>query len=251
MRYDLIHYIYSTVEQTTHTAEPLMRTMWNEFPEDQRFWNVFTQFMFGDSILVAPKVTRPTGVYENMHKQEVKYLLPESETWYNYYSKAQVDNTSDWVTTALPDLEQAVFVRAGTVLPILLHEDCPSILSCINNDVRLEVYPDANEMAFGSMYLDDGSSFNYTDKEAGSARISLQYSKQRLTVSTEYGHSYDDMPNVATIAVYGIQKAPVSVTNDHTKAQVDFIYEPSTEAVYIVLDQNTLLINADITLTMM
>ena len=68
-RYDLIHYIYSTIEQTTRTAEPLMRTMWNEFPEEARFWNVESQFMFGSQILVAPKVTRPEGVYNHMHLQ--------------------------------------------------------------------------------------------------------------------------------------------------------------------------------------
>ena len=32
-RYDLIHYIYTTFERATRTAEPLMRTMWNEFPD--------------------------------------------------------------------------------------------------------------------------------------------------------------------------------------------------------------------------
>ena len=59
LRYDLIHYIYSSVEQTTRTAEPLMRAMWSEFPDDTRFWNVASQFMFGESILVAPKLTKP------------------------------------------------------------------------------------------------------------------------------------------------------------------------------------------------
>lgn len=37
-----------------------MRPMWNEFPDhQQQFWNVASQFMFGSSILVAPKVTEP------------------------------------------------------------------------------------------------------------------------------------------------------------------------------------------------
>ena len=40
-----------------------------------------------------------------MHKQEVKYLLPETESWYNYFSKRVTENTGDWVTVALPDLE--------------------------------------------------------------------------------------------------------------------------------------------------
>ena len=94
-RYDLIHYIYSTIEQTTHTAEPLMRTMWNEFPDESRFWNIASQFMFGSQILVAPKVTRPSGVYEHMHLQEVTYVLPTGATWYNYYSKAAEESTPE------------------------------------------------------------------------------------------------------------------------------------------------------------
>jgi len=44
-----------------------MRPMWSEFPDETRFWNVASQFMFGSSILVAPKVTRPEGVYKHMH----------------------------------------------------------------------------------------------------------------------------------------------------------------------------------------
>ena len=32
-RYDLIHYIYTSFEQTTRDAQPLMRTMWSEFPD--------------------------------------------------------------------------------------------------------------------------------------------------------------------------------------------------------------------------
>ena len=37
-----------------------MRAMWNEFPDDPDTYDIYTQFMFGDSILFAPKVTKPT-----------------------------------------------------------------------------------------------------------------------------------------------------------------------------------------------
>jgi len=81
----------------------------------------------------------------------VTYALPSTATWYNYYSKMSVASTADgeWITTALPDLEQAVFVRGGTVLPILLHEDCVSLLPCMDRPIRLEIYPDANGKASG------------------------------------------------------------------------------------------------------
>lgn len=63
--------------------------------------------MFGSSILVAPKVTEPRGVYKHMHMQEVTYALPQGATWFNYYSKAASDSTpdSEWVTDDLSDLE--------------------------------------------------------------------------------------------------------------------------------------------------
>lgn len=66
-----------------------MRAMWSEFPNQTRFWNVASQFMFGESILVAPKVTKPEGVNKHMHKQLVTYALPQGETWYNFYTKTQ------------------------------------------------------------------------------------------------------------------------------------------------------------------
>ena len=62
---------------------------------------------------------------------------------------------------ALPDLEQAVFVRGGTILPILLHDNCVSLLSCMSNEVRFEVYLDSNKKASGTLYLDDGETLIY------------------------------------------------------------------------------------------
>ena len=52
---------------TTQSGEPLMRPMWTEFPDETRFWSTPSQFMFGSSILVAPKVNEPEGVLKRMH----------------------------------------------------------------------------------------------------------------------------------------------------------------------------------------
>jgi len=43
--------------------------------------------MWGSDILVAPKVKTPTATLKSMEMTEVDYYLPESELWYNYYSK--------------------------------------------------------------------------------------------------------------------------------------------------------------------
>lgn len=65
-RYDFIHYIYTAFYQMSITAEPLMRAMWNEFPDDVSVYEIFTEFMVGDSLLFAPKVTKPSEILSQM-----------------------------------------------------------------------------------------------------------------------------------------------------------------------------------------
>jgi len=65
------------------------------------------------------------------------------------------------MTIELSDLDQAVWFRGGSVLPILAHEGCMALMSCINNPINIEVYPDASGNAYGEMYLDDGQSFEF------------------------------------------------------------------------------------------
>ena len=124
-------------------------------------WDVATQFMFGSSILVAPKLTKPDDLLSSFKRQTVNYILPDDELWYNYYTKQQNLETGVWKTSTLPDLEQAVFVRGGSVIPILLHEDCMALLPCIRNPIRLEVYLDENDEASGELYLDDGETYEF------------------------------------------------------------------------------------------
>ena len=61
-RYDLIHYMYTTFYSMSQTGSALMQPMWNEFPDETRFWGIASQFMFGESLLVAAKVTQPEGI---------------------------------------------------------------------------------------------------------------------------------------------------------------------------------------------
>lgn len=141
-RYDIIHYLYTTFYTATQTGQPLMRPMWFEFPDDTTFTSMDSQFMLGDSILVAPKITTPSQMQESVQMQSVTFTLPSSTNWYNNYSKKVEAETGSPITRNLSDLEQAVFIRGGSVMPILLHEDCMALTQCINDSIRLEVYPD-------------------------------------------------------------------------------------------------------------
>ena len=58
LRYRLIHYLYTAFYETSTSGQPIMRPMWYEFPKDNATYTIETQFMFGPSILVAPKITK-------------------------------------------------------------------------------------------------------------------------------------------------------------------------------------------------
>lgn len=88
------------------------------------------------------------------------YLPPEC-TWFNYQTK-QVE-TFTIKEMAMQDSEQAIYVKAGTILPILLHQNALALLRAISNPIMLEVYVNNNKKAAGLLYMDDGESFNHED----------------------------------------------------------------------------------------
>ena len=130
-------------------------------------------------MLVAPKITEPTPQDLLRHAQRVIYYLPEGETWYNYYTKKQQPSTGSWESVVLRDLEQAVFIRGGSILPILSHQNCLALLECYKNPINLEVYLDEASQAAGSLYIDDGLSHDYQSGQF--ARIQFKYQDNLLS----------------------------------------------------------------------
>lgn len=53
-RQDLKPYIEKLMRQASESGAPLMRTMFYEFPEDDKCWDLSDQYMFGSRYLVAP-----------------------------------------------------------------------------------------------------------------------------------------------------------------------------------------------------
>jgi len=74
-RLSLKPYIESLMKEASENGAPLMRTMFYEFPEDQRCWELTDQYMFGSDYLVAPilhpgeferEVYLPAGTWKNL-----------------------------------------------------------------------------------------------------------------------------------------------------------------------------------------
>lgn len=75
-RLSLKPYIAKLMKEASETGAPLMRTMFYEFPEDEKCWELNDQYMFGSDYLVAPilhageferEVYLPAGTWKNLN----------------------------------------------------------------------------------------------------------------------------------------------------------------------------------------
>jgi alpha-glucosidase (family GH31 glycosyl hydrolase) len=190
--------------------------MFVDFPTDESMFHVESQFMFGDNILVAPKL--------NSYKQ-VAYLPYQSE-WYNFNTKLLWTECSP-VSGVWPVMEMPVFYRAGSILPILLHENALSLLRAINNNIALEIYPTSQGSAEGNLVLDDGWSTK-TDV----SRYVFNYVSSGLLSMTMEGN-YKSGKAIASVSIYGVKSEPLMVVNLTTQEEVSFVYDSKAMSVQI------------------
>jgi alpha-D-xyloside xylohydrolase len=60
IRLEMKPYIEKLFHEAHTDGSPLVRTMFYEFPDDDKCWNTYDQYMFGDEYLVAPILTQDT-----------------------------------------------------------------------------------------------------------------------------------------------------------------------------------------------
>jgi len=188
LRYQLLPYLYSIVEQAHRVGLPLMRALWTVWPDDARASLVDDAYLWGDSILVAP-------VLEKAAKQRKTYL--PAGVWWDYWTGEQVKGSSE-VTRDVDLATIPLYVRAGAVIPLGPTRQYATEPS--DEPVTLEVYPGADGRF--SWYHDDGTSFRY---EAGEfARIECRWddARQRLQLIRD-PHGRLSMPGHVRVEVVG------------------------------------------------
>ena len=200
-RYRLLPYIYTSMEESSRTGVPLMRPMFLEFPGDDSLTTNGEEFMFGSSLLVAPKVWPFTDAYS--------ITLPEGD-WYDYWTGTRVNGGK--ALQVDPPLDTLpVYVRAGSILPqqpLIQHVgETPS------GPLELRVYP--GPRCSGDLYLDDGDTLDYQHGE--SLRVHFTCSVSTSGIQIEVGAAqgpYQPWFKDLQIVVYGVTVKPSSVELD-------------------------------------
>lgn len=107
LRYRLLPYIYSEAAKSAQTGLPMVRPMVLEFQSDPNTYNLDTQYMFGESFLVAPIITP-------LNRRQV--YLPAGD-WVDYWSKKLVKGGC-WIEVEVPLEIIPLWVKAGAIIPM-------------------------------------------------------------------------------------------------------------------------------------
>ncbi|HYT77066.1 MAG TPA: glycoside hydrolase family 31 protein [Vicinamibacterales bacterium] len=149
LRYELLPEIYNIMREASVSGLPALRPMFLEFPTDPRTYELDTQFMFGDSLLVAPIVE------DNAHQRSL--YLPAG-TWFDFWTGQRYEGGRD-LTIGVSLSSIPIFVRGGHVVfrqPVVQHT------GEITEQTPLDVWLYPGSPAHGELYEDDGISMEYT-----------------------------------------------------------------------------------------
>ena len=120
----MIPYVKLAVRQAQARGTPVMRHLYLLYPQDQNVYTISDEYMFGDSLLVAPVVTRG--------QTSRQVYLPEP-AYFDFWSGQRVVGGRAIDVSAQLDAVP-VFALRGAIVP-LLHPDVETVVPSLDGSV--------------------------------------------------------------------------------------------------------------------
>ncbi|MFI5357692.1 MAG: glycoside hydrolase family 31 protein [Opitutales bacterium] len=168
LRYRLLPFLYTAMETAHRTGLPVFRPLVLDFQDDPSTLNLDDQFMVGDTFLVAPVLLpgeRGREVY-----------LPAGR-WYDFWTGAALAGTGDLLRVGAPLDHLPLYVRGGSIVPSTVAMNHTGEKPW--DPLTLDIYPDAQGTAAGSLYEDDGLTRQYA--HGAFRRTTFDFQAGRLT----------------------------------------------------------------------
>ncbi|XP_006883279.1 PREDICTED: neutral alpha-glucosidase C [Elephantulus edwardii] len=224
-RYALLPYWYSLFFHAHVTAEPVMRPLWVEFPNEVETFSMEDEYMLGSALLVHP-VTEAKATVVNV------FLPGSDEVWYDSKTFTHWEGAcSVKIPVTLDTIP--VFQRGGSVIPVKTTVG-KSTGWMTETPYGLRVALSSQGSAVGELYLDDGHSFQYVhQKQFLHRKFSFCSGVLTNSCADSRGH-YPSKCVVEQILVLGLRKQPSSVTthsSDGKNQLVDFTYSAKTSTL--------------------
>jgi len=233
-RYRLMPYLYTTTEEMSRTGLPIMRPLFMEFPHGAADGGPL-DLSTGNAFMVGPDILVAQSPFPDEIDDYAVALPPTS--WYDYWTGSRIDPTSgrkgiDNAAISQPEVHihrtletLPVFVRAGSIIPeqplVQSTEEKPQ------GPLTLRVYPPTSFGAdcSGTLYLDDGVSYDFKKGDYLRQQFSCRLSSQGLivTVAPREG-TFEPWWKLLSIEIYGAPKP-------YTTANTTLLDHPGTTPV--------------------
>ena len=166
LRMSFIPYLYSAFNEYRASGKPPIRALVLDWPRDPKARQIDDQFMFGDSVLVAP-------MFAGQSERQV--YLPAGQ-WHNFWTHEKIAGGRHISATNAAD-QIPLFVRDGTLLPLAKPVEFIQPDTCF--EVTVNVVGD--QPSDFTLYEDDGLTTDYT--KGGQNQIHLHGSAATHTLT--------------------------------------------------------------------
>ncbi|KAM3968802.1 neutral alpha-glucosidase AB-like isoform 2-T2 [Aphomia sociella] len=199
-RYALIDFWYTLFYEHSQDGLPVMRPLFQQYPKEEATFTIDDHYLLGDKLLVRPVLE--SGV------SSVKVYLPGSDSqtlWYDVDSY-QPHRANGYINQEVNIAKIPVYQRGGSALArkervrrssALMQDDPYTIVMAL----------DTNNTSEGTLYIDDGESYDYQQKKYIYAKI--RYTAEGITYSfIDESASYPTKSWVERIVIAGIKSPP-------------------------------------------
>lgn len=231
-RYRLSPYMYALMVRAAKTGAPIMEPLVYAFQNDTNCYNEGTEFMLGDSLLVANVVEKGAD--------EREVYLPDGAVFYDYESrKAYEGGQSITVPVTLSSIP--MFIRSGAIIPIAENQIFNLATEKVT-DLKILCASDADGVF--DLYDDDGTTLDYEKGVYCNTHIEMHAGEQTRLNFTITG-SYESPVERMHIDMVHREKSPywVKVDGDeiahflhraeYEKAECGWYYSQTLKSVQI------------------
>lgn len=173
LRYELMPYLYTAAHQAAETGLPMARAMLIDYQDEDLAWEYDLQYMWGDSLLVAPNSSA---------SNEKPLWLPQGD-WFEFRSNQKISGGQELKVDAAPG-ELPLYAKAGAIIPA---RDYALSTAFIDKEkLVLDVYAGDNG-ALSLIEDDDRTEAYQRNAERMETKISFDLDTETLQISGAQG----------------------------------------------------------------
>ncbi|CAG0904585.1 unnamed protein product [Cyprideis torosa] len=228
IRYSVLPLWYTLFYEATLSGVPPMRPIWMEFPAEEAAWTEQDSFMLGDVLLVRPVTTQGA--------KSVNVYFPGKEgtdLWYNFFGFHPVHHLG-FQSLAVDMNTIPIYQRSGTILPKRERIRRSASLT-LRDPFTLVVAVNATGQAHGSLYMDDGETFDY--QKGKYLYLEFTFDQGKLSSKLKSGGDFQTDAWLERVVVLGLEREPSHVQLQEENAveshELRWSHDPSSGAVVI------------------